>query len=225
MSKGKDVSSMFPYVVKNVVAKDIEVKRLVYMYLVHYAEREPDAALLSIATFQKELKNSNQLVRAQSLRVMSSIRVPIIGGVISIAIKQCVSDPSPYVRKTAAHAISKVFNLDPTQREGLIECVGSLLCDQSTLVLGSAVAAFNEVCPNNFELIHKNFRKFCNLLADIDEWGQIAMLTMFTRYGRTQFLNPDPDEEERKQRRLKLTAAKKANASGSDSTDSDSEGD
>ena len=53
ISKGKDVSVFFPDVVKNVVCKHHEVRKLVYIFLVRYAEQEPDIALLSINTFQK----------------------------------------------------------------------------------------------------------------------------------------------------------------------------
>lgn len=45
-SKGRDVSHMFPDVVKNVVCDSLEVKKLVYIYLEHYAEQEPDLALV-----------------------------------------------------------------------------------------------------------------------------------------------------------------------------------
>ena len=38
ISLGHDASEFFPQVVKNVVAGSVELKRLVYMYLVHYAE-------------------------------------------------------------------------------------------------------------------------------------------------------------------------------------------
>ncbi len=109
MSKGKDASSLFPAVVKNVISKNVELKKLVYMYLVHYAELEPDSALLAINTFQKDLAASNQWIRACALRVMSSIRVKIIVQLIVLAIQKCVKDTSPYVRKAAAHAISKVY--------------------------------------------------------------------------------------------------------------------
>ena len=109
ISKGRDVSSFFPNVVKNVVCQNVEVKRLVYMYLVHYAEFETEAALLAINTFQKDLNAHNQLIRSQALRVMSSIRVKMIAQIVILAIKKCVNDPSPYVRKTAAHAIPKVY--------------------------------------------------------------------------------------------------------------------
>lgn len=61
------------------------------------------------------------------------------------------------------------------------------------LVAGSAVMAFEEVCPDRIDLVHKNFRKLCNLLIDIDEWGQVAVIHMLTRYARTQFLDPNKE--------------------------------
>ena len=41
----------FSSVVKNVANPNIEVKKLVYIYLVHYAESDPDLALLSVKAF------------------------------------------------------------------------------------------------------------------------------------------------------------------------------
>lgn len=35
--------------------------------------------------------------------------------------------------------------------------------------------AFEEVCPERIELIHKNYRKLNNLLVDVDEWGQVRI--------------------------------------------------
>ena len=51
--------------------------------------------------------------------------------------------------------------------------------------------AFQEVCPERIDLVHKHYRNLCSLLVDVDEWGQIAILSMLTRYGRTQFLDPN----------------------------------
>lgn len=56
IAKGRDASMLFPAVVKNVVSKNIEVKKLVYVYLERYAEEQQDLALLSISTFQRALK-------------------------------------------------------------------------------------------------------------------------------------------------------------------------
>ncbi|XP_012282049.1 AP-3 complex subunit beta-1 [Orussus abietinus] len=201
VAKGRDASDLFPAVVKNVVSKNIEVKKLVYVYLVRYAEDQQDLALLSISTFQRALKDPNQLIRASALRVLSSIRVSMIVPIVMLAIKDSASDMSPYVRKTAAHAIPKLYSLDPDQKEELIAVLEKLLSDKTTLVVGSAVMAFEEVCPERIDLIHKNYRKLCNLLVDVDEWGQVVIVNMLTRYARTQFTDPNindvPEDDNR----------------------------
>ncbi|KAK7601336.1 hypothetical protein V9T40_008777 [Parthenolecanium corni] len=191
IAKGRDASGLFPSVVKNVVSKNIEVKKLVYVYLVRYAEEQQDLALLSISTFQRALKDPNQLIRGSALRVLSSIRVSMIVPIVMLAIRDAAADMSPYVRKTAAHAIPKLYDLDPDQKDELIVVIDKLLSDKSTLVVGSTVMAFEEVCPERIDLIHKNYRKLCNLLVDIDEWGQVIIVNMLTRYARTQFLDPN----------------------------------
>lgn len=201
VAKGRDASDLFPAVVKNVVSKNIEVKKLVYVYLVRYAEDQQDLALLSISTFQRALKDPNQLIRASALRVLSSIRVAMIVPIVMLAIKDSASDMSPYVRKTAAHAIPKLYSLDPEQKDELICVLEKLLSDKTTLVVGSAVMAFEEVCPERIDLIHKNYRKLCNLLVDVDEWGQIVIVNMLTRYARTQFINPNLNEIEEEEER------------------------
>ncbi|NWZ58129.1 AP3B1 protein, partial [Haliaeetus albicilla] len=172
-----------------------QIKKLVYVYLMRYAEEQQDLALLSISTFQRALKDPNQLIRASALRVLSSIRVPIIVPIMMLAIKEASSDLSPYVRKNAAHAIQKLYSLDPEQKEMLIEVIEKLLKDKSTLVAGSVVMAFEEVCPDRIDLIHKNYRKLCNLLVDVEEWGQVVIIHMLTRYARTQFVSPWKDDE------------------------------
>uniref|UniRef100_A0A8C5E3S1 AP-3 complex subunit beta C-terminal domain-containing protein n=1 Tax=Gouania willdenowi TaxID=441366 RepID=A0A8C5E3S1_GOUWI len=212
IARGKNASDLFPAVVKNVACKNIEVKKLVYVYLVRYAEEQQDLALLSISTFQRGLKDPNQLIRASALRVLSSIRVTIIVPIMMLAIKEAASDMSPYVRKTAAHAIPKLYSLDPEQKDQLIEVIEKLLADKTTLVAGSVVMAFEEVCPERIDLIHKNYRKLCNLLIDVEEWGQVVIINMLTRYARTQFLNPninDEDEEKEKQAEVSALAKRK----------------
>jgi AP-3 complex subunit beta len=112
LSQGVDVSNFFPQVVKNVASTSLEIKKLVYIYLVHYAERRPDEALLSINSFQKDLSDLNPLVRGWSLRAMSGIRVRVVVPLVVMAVHKCSWDPSPYVRQCAAHAIPKIFALD-----------------------------------------------------------------------------------------------------------------
>lgn len=181
MSQGRDISDFFPDVVKNVVVKSVEVKKMVYIYLVHYADfdkRCREIALLSINSFQRDLAGGNQLIRGLALRVMSSIRVPDVIQIQVLAVRKCAVDSSPYVRKCAAIALPKIFSLDPSQLENLEEILSTLLQDNSTMVLGSSVASFNEICPMNFGIIHKHFRKLCLLLTDMDEWTQVGLCVL-----------------------------------------------
>lgn len=53
--------------------------------------------------------------------------------------------------------------------------------------------AYEMVCPERIDLIHKNYRKLCNLLVDVDEWGQVIILSVLTRYARTQFIDPNQE--------------------------------
>uniref|UniRef100_F1KVB7 AP-3 complex subunit beta n=1 Tax=Ascaris suum TaxID=6253 RepID=F1KVB7_ASCSU len=197
VAKGRDVSELFAAVVKNVAAKNLELKKLVYVYLVRYAEEQQDLALLSISTFQRALKDPNQLIRASALRVLSSIRVPMIAPIMLLAIRESVRDMSAYVRKVAAHAIPKLYALEEGLQGELIECIDYLLGDKRTLVLGSAVYAFEETCPDRIDLLHTHYRSLCRALADVDEWGQVVMIGLLTRYARSQFVAPsvevDPD--------------------------------
>ena len=84
-----------------------------------------------------------------------------------LAIQKCISDSSPYVRKCAAVALTKIFNsdLNGDQTAQLLSLLEKLLEDSSTMVLGSALSAFNEICPQNYDLIHKCYRKLCHLIA------------------------------------------------------------
>ena len=54
---------------------------------------------------------------------MSSIRIQVIVPVVILAARKCAVDPSPYVRKAAAHAIPKIFRMDDTRQDELIEII------------------------------------------------------------------------------------------------------
>ncbi|KAI9705486.1 MAG: AP-3 complex subunit beta [Candelina mexicana] len=177
----------FSSVIKNVANPNIEIKKLVYIYLLHHAESEPDLALLSINTIQKSLTDQNPQVRAMALRVMSGIRVPVISQIVSLGIKKGCGDMSPYVRKAAALAIPKCYRLDPNTLPQLLEYLSVLLGDKQYYVVGAAMIAFMEVCPDRIDLIHKHYRGLIRKLVDMDEWGQLATLRLMIIYARKCF--------------------------------------
>jgi vesicle coat complex subunit len=187
MYRSESCLHFFSAVVKNVANPNIEVKKLVYIYLLHHAETEPDLALLSINTIQKSLTDQNPQVRAMALRTMSGIKVPVISQIVSLAIKRGCADMSPHVRKAAALAIPKCYRLDPNTLPQLEDYLSILLADTQYFVVGPAVSAFLDICPNRLDLIHKHYRSLVKKLLDMDEWSQLATLRLLTAYSRKCF--------------------------------------
>ncbi|KAK5130656.1 hypothetical protein LTR08_001866 [Meristemomyces frigidus] len=179
--------TFFAAVLKTLSNPYPSTRPLVYNYLIHHAEADPDTALLSINTIQKSLSDSNPRVRAMALKTMAGIRVPVISQIVSLAIKKGVSDLSPVVRKAAALACVKCVRLDPTTRPQVEEYITTLLTDKQYYVVGAAVQAFMELCPERLDLVHPAYRKLCRMIADMDEWGQLAVLRLLTGYARQCF--------------------------------------
>lgn len=195
ISKGRNVSDFYPHVVKLVGAPSLEVRKMVYMYLVQYADHDQvtrELSLLSINSFQRGLADSEQLIRALALRVLSSIRVSDVLQIQILGVQKCAKDKSPYVRKCAANALAKLSpRCDDAQREMLLEIMTNLLQDDSsTMVLTSTIVAFVELCPDRLQLLHSCFRKVCHLLTDMDEWGQVVVIDTMARYCRKFFRKP-----------------------------------
>ena len=199
MSKGRNVSDFFPHVVKLVGAPNLEVKKMVYIYLARYANHDAqcrEMALLSINAFQRGLADREPLLRSLALRVLTCMDVPDVLQLQILGVRTCCKDGSPYVRKCAANAVEKLHPRclevgDSVQAEQLVKIVTTLLeNDASTMVLTSAMIAFCEICPQRLDLLHGCYRKLCHLLTDMDEWGQVVVMDALTRYCRTFFKQP-----------------------------------
>ena len=95
--------------VKNVSVPNLELKKLIYMYLVRHAGEQPDLALLSVNSFQRDLSDQNPLIRALALRVMSSIRLPIIQPIVLMAVQKCAKVGWAHLRPPHPTRASKNF--------------------------------------------------------------------------------------------------------------------
>lgn len=110
MGRGQDCRSHFPSVIKNIAFNSFQVKKLVYIYLLHYADQEPDLTLLSINTFQRDLSDANPMIRTIALRILCSIQVPMIMPIMMNAFKKAAADLSPHVRRAVAISLVKAFS-------------------------------------------------------------------------------------------------------------------
>jgi len=70
MTIGKDVSMLFADVVNCIQTANVELKKLVYLYIINYAKSNPDLALLAVNTFCKDANDANPLIRALAVRTM-----------------------------------------------------------------------------------------------------------------------------------------------------------
>ena len=86
MSIGKDVSMLFPDVVNRAQTNDVELKKLVYLYLMNYAKTSPEDTILAVNSFVKDCMDPNPLIRALAVRTMGCIRVHKITECVSIPI-------------------------------------------------------------------------------------------------------------------------------------------
>ncbi|GMK55712.1 hypothetical protein CspeluHIS016_0207680 [Cutaneotrichosporon spelunceum] len=191
MSKGRNMEAFFAQVVKQVVASSIEIRKLVYIYLLRYAATNSDLLLLSINTFQKDLSDPSPLIRSMSLRVLTSMRLPVIQGIVMLGLKKLVNDRNPWVRKTVAGGLAKVYEMDASMQPELLPLLQTLLTSPSPLTLGATLTAFVEICPDRLDLLHSYYRHICRLLGDADEWGQVVALEVLTRYARAMLDKPD----------------------------------
>lgn len=189
MTIGKDVSMLFPDILKNLATHDLDQKKLVYLYLMNYAKTHPELVILAVNTFVQDSSDPNPLVRALAIRTMGCIRVDKMVDFLPMPLERTLKDESPYVRKTAAIAVAKLFDLDRdlALERGFIEKLQALLDDSNPMVIANAVNALEEIqqrAPetNAFVVTKDILDKLLSALNECTEWGRISILTAFSRY-------------------------------------------
>ncbi|KAJ1841394.1 beta-adaptin, partial [Coemansia sp. RSA 486] len=189
MTVGKDVSGLFTDVLKNMHTDDLEIKKLIYLYLINYAKTQPDLVILAINTFVKDAEDTNPLIRALAIRTMGCLHVQEVLDYLCDPLRKCLKDPSPYVRKTAVMCVAKVFDLNASiaEENGFVEGVRDALSDSNSMVVSNAVSALvemNDMAPGNnvWSLDPSLVGKLLTAINECVEWGQIAILETLVEY-------------------------------------------
>eukprot|EP00475_Leptophrys_vorax_P022917 TRINITY_DN3117_c0_g1_i1.p1 TRINITY_DN3117_c0_g1~~TRINITY_DN3117_c0_g1_i1.p1 ORF type:complete len:905 (-),score=341.08 TRINITY_DN3117_c0_g1_i1:61-2775(-) len=194
MTVGKDVSVLFPDIIKSMPTDNLELKKLVYLYIINYARSQPDKAILVINTFQKDASKltPNPLVRALAIRTMGCIRLDRIAEHLCEPLGRALEDEDPYVRKTAAICVAKLFDMNKelVEERGFIEKLRSLLSDASPMVVANAVAALTEISETGqrdiFKITPAVLQQLLTALNECTEWGQVFILDALSRYEPTE---------------------------------------
>jgi AP-1 complex subunit beta-1 len=189
MTVGKDMTLLFTEVLNTIQTKSLELKKLVYLYIMNYAKSNPEKVLLAVNTFQTDARDPNPLIRALAIRTMGCIRVAEIAEHLCLPLQQTLGDEDPYVRKTAAICVAKLYDLAPdlVENQGFIEQLQELLGDANPMVVANAVAALAEIDELSsrsdvFKITQSNLAKLTAALNQCTEWGQVFILNSLAKY-------------------------------------------
>lgn len=189
MTLGIDVSSLFSQMIMATNTSDLVQKKMVYLYLCTYAASKPDLTLLAVNTLQRDCRDDDPMIRGLALRSLCSLRVANLVEYVMQPIRNGLTDNSAYVRKTAVMGVAKLFAVAPTllKDSDLVDILYNVIKDKDTLVVVNAIHALNEILADeggmavNTKIVHH----LLNRLHTFNEWGQMSILEMVSRYRPT----------------------------------------
>lgn len=121
---------------------------------------------------------------------MGCIRVDKITEYLCEPLRKCLKDEDPYVRKTAAVCVAKLYDISSSMVEdqGFLDQLKDLLSDSNPMVVANAVAALseiNEASVSGQPLVEFNsatINKLLTALNECTEWGQVFILDSLANY-------------------------------------------
>ena len=196
MTLGVDVSKLFTDMVLISHTTDIVQKKMIYLYLINYVETNQEQALMAINTFCKDCKrtsNPDPKIRGLALRNLCSLRFSGAIEYIQSAIQDGISDPDPYVRKTAVMGIIKLHRYSKSLVLGtsFVNSLYELIRDTDSNVSLNAILTLNELLEDEGG-IAINRRMIIYLLNRISQYTEFGQSTIFDLVSKYQ---PHGDDE------------------------------
>jgi AP-1 complex subunit beta-1 len=155
----------------------------------NYAKSHPDLCILAVNTFVQDSEDPNPLVRALAIRTMGCIRVDKMVDYMEEPLRKTLRDESPYVRKTAALCVAKLFDLAPEMclENGFLEQLQELVGDPNPMVVANSVTALVEIqetAPESkaLTITPATLKKMLLALNECTEWGRVKLLTTLADY-------------------------------------------
>lgn len=105
----------------------------------------------------QDCNDRNPLIRALAIRTMSYIPIPPVLEHLTEQLRHHLKDRDPYVRKTAAICVAKLYTADSrkAERGGFVELLRDLLVDSNATVVANAVAALSEIADRPDGVVFK----------------------------------------------------------------------
>lgn len=140
-------------------------------------------------TFVQDSEDPNPLVRALAIRTMGCIRVDKMVDYMEEPLRKTLRDESPYVRKTAALCVAKLFDLNQQMclENGFLESLQEMIGDPNPMVVANSVTALVEIMESApetkaFVITPTILKKMLLALNECTEWGRITILSTLADY-------------------------------------------
>ena len=120
-------------------------------------------------------------MRGLAVWTMGCIGVESIIDYLCDPLKDAINDEDPYVRKTAAICIAKLYDINPSWVEdyGFVEKLVDMISDGNAMVVSNAVAALSEISNRKgkvFDMDGQYLHKLLTALSECSEWGRVYIL-------------------------------------------------
>jgi AP-2 complex subunit beta-1 len=121
------------------------------------------------------MDDQNPLVRALALRTMSYVHVREFVEAAVPPLRRLLQDSDPYVRKTAAFSVAKLYDHDKqlVESSDLIERLNGMLRDENPTVVSSALASLTDIWERSesvkLTIDYANASKIIQILPDCSE--------------------------------------------------------
>jgi vesicle coat complex subunit len=120
---------------------------------------------------------------------MGCIRVDKMVDYMEEPLRKTLKDESPYVRKTAALCVAKLFDLNPALclENGFLEQLQEMIGDPNPMVVANCVTALVEIAETSpetkaLEITPAILKKMLMALNECTEWGRVTLLTTLADY-------------------------------------------
>lgn len=125
------------------------------------------------------MTDANPLIRALALRTISYIHVKeFVEGTVQ-PLKKLMVDSDPYVRKTSAFCVAKLYDHDKhlVERSDLIDRLNRMLKDENPTVVSSALAGLMDIWERSesikLTIDYLSASKIVSILPDCSEYARV----------------------------------------------------
>lgn len=188
MRSGENVGSLFASMLRCVKTTDLQLKKLIYLYLVTYSQQEPEQSIMVVNTLIQDSTDFNPIIRALAVRTMCRIKLDTVAEYMIVPLKNALADKDPYVRKTAALAVAKLYDVIPesVENSNILSNLLQGLKDENPMVISNTITALLEINERRatplFFMNEDTVTPILSATTQCSEWVLTMLLDALSQY-------------------------------------------